>query len=846
MQIRSSLAARYLLLLSLVLSSLNVFAFEPTPAQIDALMRLAPAQQAQLAQKYGVDLPQGSGTQNQIVTQQVTVQPRSEEFETELNDMLSVEDGDRVEDEQVLKPFGYDLFAGEPTTFTPIHDIPVSSDYMLGPGDTIKLNLYGKENQFHELLVDNEGKVYLPELGPLSLAGLNFSEAKEKLNKTISQKVIGVKASISMGELRSIRVFVLGEAYRPGSYVVSSLSTITNALVLSGGIAESGSLRNIQLKRRGELVATFDLYDLLLKGDTRNDLQLKSGDVVFIPPVNSVASVEGEVKRPAIYELIEGENLADLVAMAGGYSANAYPKSSTLTRLGLGEKRVVVDADLSAGSNGLTLKNGDHLLVSSILEEQEQFIKLTGHVQRPGLRSWKPGMRVSDVISNLSALKNNPDSRYAIIKRYLPPKRRLSIVTFNLEEALSRKGSEEDVLLSDQDEIVIFSLNAPEEMELEEEAQALAEGNNAELKKDVAEINRREIVDEIIRTLRDQTSISEISREVEVTGDVKFPGVYPLVQGMNAEDLIYAAGGLTERAFKLKAELSRSQIDKNQQRQLSRFTLDLSSSKDLAFKVESRDVLQIKTIPDWQETSQVTLSGEVMFPGVYTIHKDDTLFDVLERAGGFTQYAYLPGAVFTREELKEKELERIQEMQRRLEEDIAKAQIVTANSSTNNGIKDISQAQSLLDRLKDTPAVGRLVIDLEKIYSDEAGFALPVIDGDELFVPMRKNSVIVIGEVQMPISQVYDPSINLEGYINKSGGMTDKADEDRIYIVKANGGVKIPESSSWFIDSNTQVEPGDTVVVPLDTDDLDQLVLWRDISQVFYQIALGVAAVGSF
>ncbi|WP_197469509.1 SLBB domain-containing protein, partial [Oleiphilus sp. HI0125] len=221
----------------------------------------------------------------------------------------------------------------------------------------------------------------------------------------------------------------------------------------------------------------------------------------------------------------------------------------------------------------------------------------------------------------------------------------------------------------------------------------------------------------------------------------------------------------------------------------------------------------------------------------------DELRDVLKRAGGVTNYAYVPGAVFTRIELKEQQEKRLQEMQRRLAEDIAKAQLVEKDASRRSG--DIGKAQELLTQLQQTPALGRLVVDLRKVLAEDPDYSIPLQNGDALTIPSRKNSVTIIGEVQLPISQVFEPKLDYTDYIERSGGTTDKADEDRIYIIKANGGVQLPDSGHWFASNDAQMEPGDTVVVPLDADKLDQLVLWRDLSQIFYQIALGAAAVGS-
>jgi len=826
-------AWRIAFLLLIVFSSFAAHALQPTAQQIQAFKQLSPDDQARLAEQYGVSLPdssaasdQGSGLRSSQPTQ--SVQPRMSGFHSEKSD--EAEAGSKldgmeeiegpVSDKLMLKPFGYELFAGNPTSFTPVTDIPVSSDYVLGPGDSLKMNLYGKESRSYDLVIDSQGQIYIPELGPISLTGETFDSARQKLRKTIDQKMIGVNASISMGQLRSIRVFVLGEAYVPGSYVVSSLSTITNALVLSGGISESGSLRNIQLKRKGELIQTLDLYDLLLSGDTSNDSRLRSGDVVFIPPVGARVGISGEVRRPALYELKESETVNDLLDYAGGLKATAYPKQSTIERIGNTGERFVEDLNLvDARGASLRVQGGDLIRVPKVLDQLDNTVELKGHVLRESTFGWKPGLRLSDVIPDSSVLKADADLRYGLIKRYRAPRRSLSVVSFSLEQVFAQKGGLVDIQLEPRDQIYVFALYGSK---------------------------RQSVTQEIVEKLRAQATLGVPSKEVAVSGNVRYPGVYPLLKGMEVKDLLYAAGGLTEKAFQLQAEISRTEFDEQQNRRQERINLSLVQSADLARLLQSRDVLQIKTVPNWAESEKITLEGEVRFPGVYPIYKNDTLADVLQRAGGLTEYAYAPGAVFMRESLKQQQAEQLAEMRERLADDIAKAEIVAANQDDKAKSSDsVSEAQKLLEKLESTKAVGRLVIDLERVLETDSSYSVPLEDGDRLVVPTKKNSVTVIGEVQQSISQIYDPNLGYWDYIRRSGGTTNKADEERIYIVKANGGLVIPEESNWFASANADVHPGDTIVVPLDADKLDQIVLWRDVSQIFYQIALGAAAVGS-
>jgi protein involved in polysaccharide export with SLBB domain len=602
--------------------------------------------------------------------------------------------------------------------------------------------------------------------------------------------------------------------------VISPLSTITNALVLSGGVSELGSLRNVQLKRKGKLIGSLDLYDLLLKGDTSNDAQLQSGDVVFIPPVGSTVGIKGEVRRPAFYELKEREPVSNLVNYAGGLLSSAYPELASLQRINQQGERTILNVDLRNSQQPVVmLQDGDILNLPRILEKIENVVQISGHIERPETLNWQKNLRISAVVPSVSFLKAKPDLQYALIKRYSKPNQTLSVLSFSLADALAGAGTNKDPLLQDQDEVVFFGL---------------------------LEDSRNDEVEQIVEELRAQANLLESSKEVSVLGDVRYPGVYPLVEGMQVGSLIYAAGGLTEKAFQLYAELNRSEFSISQEHTQSRKTLDLSNKAALREALKSRDVLQIKTIPNWAERKSVVIGGEVRFPGTYSIDKTDTLATVIERAGGLTGYAYAPGAMFTRVTLKAQQAQQLVEMQERLESDIAKVKLVASNQSTSGGkSSDLDEAQKLLERLKTTPATGRLVIDLVKVINKTEEYVISLENGDNLLIPRKKNSVTIVGEVQWPISQVYENELSYLDYIFRSGGLTNKADEDRIYIIKANGGVHIPEPSNWFASNHQTLEPGDTIVVPLDAEKIDEVILWRDMSQIFYQIALGVVAVSS-
>ena len=354
--------------------------------------------------------------------QRLSVAPQLKEFRVDIVRLPLERLG-----EEALKPFGYDLFAGIPTTFAPATDVPVPAEYVVGPGDQIRVQLYGDVNQSYLLTVGRDGRIDFPELGPVEVAGQTFTQVRQDLESRVARQMIGTVASVSMGETRSIRVFVLGEAYRPGSYTVSGLSTITNALFVSGGVKEIGSLRNIQLKRRGQVVSRLDLYDLLLRGDTTDDARLLPGDVIFIPPVGKTVAVTGEVRRPAIYEIAGETSPRQMIELAGGLTADADPSFVRIERTSEQRQRVTVDVDLAPGAPAVALASGDVLRVLPIRATLENSVLVQGHVHRPGAFQYRPGMRISDVIGSLDELKPRADMHYVLVRRELPPDRLVTV-----------------------------------------------------------------------------------------------------------------------------------------------------------------------------------------------------------------------------------------------------------------------------------------------------------------------------------------------------------------------------------------------------------------------------------
>ncbi len=828
-------AKKLLAALSLLLP-LASYAQSISPAQIEQFKQLPRAQQEALARQYGVDLDSvmgGSNTSSQRPEHIQVVEPVSSITDEEREKVGAEKQQDEKEAEKNggLKPYGYDLFAGSPTTFAPVTEIPVPANYTLGPGDVLRIQLWGKENQNLELPISRDGSISFPQSGPMSVAGLSFDEARQQIKKRVSEQYIGVEASVSLGELRSMRVFVLGEARNPGSYSVSSLSTITNALYVSGGIKQTGSLRNVQHKRDGKLLGTLDLYDLLMAGDSSEDSRLQPGDVVFIPSVGKRAGIDGEVYRPALYEL-NGENtLAELVEMAGGLTPQAYPQRINIERTNEDFLRIIAEADFTTPKGRRArIKAGDKVDIPSISDITGQYVEVTGAATRTGKFAWMPGMKVSSLLQNLDAdLMPTADKRYAAIVRTDQETDTISVLNLRLREAIRQKGGNEDLLLEEKDRILIFSDAG--------KVKGGEEGRN---------FTRESLFSPVLQRLKSQASPTNPQQTIRISGPVRYPGEYPMPATRNLSDAVFVAGGLKDSASMYQAEVARYTIDENGVGQTRILNVNIADAMagNTNVQLESRDRILIKSIPDFARTRTVELKGEVRYPGQYTFRDGETLKEVLERAGGLTENAFPKGAVFSREKLRQLEAQRLREAEERLQGDLLGVQLEGDNFSGQSAERT-QEVQNLLEEVQGSKPVGRLVIDLASVLNDPDYQSIRLQDGDTLTVPTIPQSVTVFGEVQFPTSHLHQAGLTVDDYLERSGGPTRQADESRVYVVKADGSVMLPEKSRWFGGRSQKLEPGDTVIMPIDVDRLNQLELWSNVSQIVYQIALGAAAVGN-
>ncbi|MGR2962882.1 SLBB domain-containing protein [Vibrio vulnificus] len=867
------------------------FGQTPTAQQIEMFKNLPADQQQALASKYGISIPSGASSQPSSYQNPQVVEPRpiaSSATEAKVNDA--------EKDEQGLKRFGLDLFAGSPTTFAPISDVPVPADYTVGAGDEIVIQLFGKENTTNRLRVNRAGIINFPSLGPVQVAGMTFSDVRDSLNQRVKEQMIGVRSDISLGEMRTMQVFVMGDAYKPGAYTVSALTTISQAIYYSGGFSESGALRNVQLKRNGQVIRKLDMYDLLLKGDARNDIRLLPGDVVFIGALGNTISIDGEVNRPAIYEIKPGETYKQAIQMAGGFTANAYSDQIEVKRYAAKGARDALTLNFSQSNDQQTkVKDGDTVNVLKKNEELTRYVQIEGDVRHPGFIEWKNGLRIADLFQSVdTSFNSTADVSYAVVVREINPQRDIEVYQVNLANAILSPTSKDNLKLNSRDRVLVFNRFNNEDLDTFADQETVAKAKTLEqaqlqvqqeqlkeqevmsssvavssatrLEKDskqpkivfrgkkitkddfeaLKQNTRRTLLAPVLLQLQQQSRLGLAPQIAEVFGEVKYPGRYPITPRMTISTLIEAAGGLTYNAFTINAELARTVINSKDERasiDVERIDLRqaIQGSTTADAIIVGRDRLNILGKPNVKLQSTVTLQGEVRFPGTYTVRQGETLGELLERAGGLTEFAHPQGAIFTREALRLQEQKLLNQYAADMRAETAK-KTFRADSNMGSVISDPDKTLKFVEEASRSKALGRMVVQLNRILKDERSADFMLEDGDFLFVPTFRNTVSIMGEVQVPITYLLDNKLDVDDYLNKAGGAKKQADEDRIFVVRADGSVYKPTSGYWFGNNHEELKAGDTIVVPIDTDYRDALSTWTAATQILYQTGVAINA----
>lgn len=666
-----------------------------------------------------------------------------------------------------LQVFGQKVFSGKVSSES-LLSTAVPASYPIGPGDEIRIVLWGRINENYRLVVDRNGSINIPRIGPVTVSGLPFSALEKNLVDRL-QTIEGVQANVSMGRLRSIPVYVVGEVRAPGQYTVSALASVTGVLFAAGGPKPMGSLRSVELRRGGKLVRKIDFYDFLLKGKNDPNLRLQPDDVILVPVVSQMIAVAGNVRRNGIFELKGKSTLHDAIELAGGISPGGWINRIQIERTVDNQYQTALDikADSPQKIPAFELLDGDFVKVFPVDTKDERVVFLEGNVKQPGKYAFADGMRISDILKTPQDLLPESYFTYAVVQRHEPPDYLARIIPFDLASVLNDPNGPADLTLESRDRIIVY-----------------------------------------------HRDFFEPDRSVSVDGSITTPGKYKLLDNMRVRDLILQAGGLRENASPTRGELYRRTSDGEEvNTEKIDFVVSSAMSNDPSqnLLLQKFDRVYVRRKRGWENEQTIELNGEFVYPGTYVLFEGETLDQLIERAGGFTADAYLDAAILTRPSVKKLEKERILEYAHQLERDMAQttALMATSENKSQNILLVLEQQKKIREELKEIEPVGRVVIDLTS-RTNYRDFLLE--NGDVLYVPKNTNTVSVIGEVYNPATFNYDasnPKVSI--FLQHTGGAKREADKRNIYVIKANGSVVAGNSRKIM---RSSVMPGDVIVVP--------------------------------
>jgi protein involved in polysaccharide export with SLBB domain len=716
-----------------------------------------------------------------------------------------------------LKRFGSEVFTRRDRTLAgPVPlDVPIGPDYVLGPGDSITIDLWGGVTQTVSRTVAQDGHVALLEAGDVQLAGLTLVQAQQIIQKALTRQYRDVQVSVSVSRLRTIRIYMVGDVQRPGAYQIASLASPLTALFAAGGPTALGSLRILRHYRGKQLLATIDLYDFLLHGVRDGDDRLQNGDTLVVPPVGPQIAVSGAVRRAAIYELNGDNSLATLLADAGGLTVAASLQHISIERIDANHQRETInlesDAHKDAAATSETIasfkvQDGDRIHIAPIAPNSERVVYLEGHVVRPGRHPFRDGMHLTDLIQSYQDLLPEPATQGEII-RLVPPDLHAETIEFNLPDML------------------------------------IGNGNLAVQPFDTIRILGRYEVD---------------APKVEIRGEALRPGSYPLSEGMTAAQLVRMAGGFKRDALVATADLISYQVVNGARVETERTDVPIGEAVEGRSATADRtlkpgDVLTIHQITGWNDIgSSITIEGEVAHPGSYGFQDGERLSAILQRAGGFRETAYPDGAVLTRDQVRDLEEKSRAELIKQIETSSAAARLSPNLSSGDPGGQlTLIQAQQeqIVSRLKSQPSTGRLVIHISQDINAWAGTPadIEVRRGDVLRIPKRPGFVLVSGQVYNASAISFAPGKSAGWYLQHAGGATAAANRKDIFVIRANGSVVGRGSGEWY-DHNvlsTRLQPGDVVVVPQKI--IGASLFWRNLlstAQIASSIAITAAVAG--
>lgn len=647
--------------------------------------------------------------------------------------------------------YGRELFNSKSLTFEPNENMATPQNYKLGPGDEVVIDMWGNNEEHISQVISPEGSIMIAQLGPVYLNGMTINEANKYIKGVFARKYAGLgdnetEINVTLGDIRTIQVDIMGEVSTPGTFRISPFSTVFHALYNAGGINDIGSMRNIQVLRNGRKVATVDIYDYLFKGKQTGNIRLQEGDVIIVPPYSQLVEVAGNVKRPMAYEIKPTETVATLLDYAGGFSGDAYGGMVRLERQN-GTENELFNID-KAQFASYKLKDGDVVTIGTVLDRYANRVELNGAVMRPGVFALgKDIVTLTDLLNKADGLKEDAYKERALLYRE-GPDLTLEVIPFNINDILT--GRAPDITLR---------------------------------KNDVVEI----------------ASVQEIFERGDFTidGQVANPGQYSYVENTTLEDLILRAGGLLEGASRARIDISRRVVDPDAVEQTSviaqTYTVSLengiAADGKRGFMLKPYDVVHVRTSPGYEVQKNVLVDGEVLFAGTYALQtRNERLSDVVRRAGGVVEGAYLKGAWLSRKLSDSERLARDEAMR------------VAQQNTTGEDSISINKIE-----LSDSYNVG---IDLVKAL-EMPGSTYDIIlqEGDHLYVPEMQSTVRISGDVMFPNTVVYEPGKNLKHYINQAGGYGDRAKKSKAFVIYMNGTVA-------KANNKTPIEPGCQIMVP--------------------------------
>ncbi len=773
---------------------------------------------------------------------------------------------------QVLPIFGANLFRRVPSTFAPLNMTPVPNDYVIGPGDELRIRVWGQVNFQANLQVDRAGEVYLPQVGPVHVAGMPFSDLDGHLRQAIGRVYRNFDLTADIGQIRAIQVYVAGQARRPGVYTVSSLSTLVDAVFASGGPSIQGSMRHIELRRGSDVVTDFDLYGLLVHGDKSKDVKLLPGDVIFIPAVGPEVAVTGSVRTPAIYELREGESLDGLIADAGGVSAVAAEARISIERISDHHDRFAMEVAYDAKGLKTALADGDLVRVYSIVPRYQKTVTLRGNIANPGRFAWHPGMRVSELI---------PDKDSLVTRNYWWKRAQLGLPAPEFEPVPSFSNMRQPiegnaVPLRPQSQGGRNGTNGygqPGQYGSQQTQNGSGNGNGSNNSAGVSSSQNGSEQDQMGQ-YADGSRQGQYGSQAGQYGSQQNQRLNAEERGSNsslAEQQANAFNG-PPPAQRTEVQKLAPEIDWDYaviQRQdpdtlkmslipfdLGKLVLQHDSSQDI--ELQAGDVVSVFSeadirIPIAQQTKLVTLSGEFVHSGVYSVQPGETFRHLVERAGGLTPNAYLYGSQYTRESTRAMQQARIDEYVQNLSMEIQRSNMAIAASATGSpqdAAADLSaqtNEQNLLTNLRRIRATGRIVLSF--VPTSSGIDALPNIameDGDHFTVPSEPATVNVVGAVYDQNSFLYATGRRVGDYLGLAGGPNRDADYKHSFLIRADGEVVSSDLGKgiWAEKfKDLRVYPGDTIVVPEKTYRPGTLRTVLAYSQLFSSLALGAAAI---